>query len=525
MGTCLSVSPRRASSIASCPQDDSFLAIVRGTAPGALSGARVMHHVTLWDEYSTAEPPEVLGTGFNGPVLKVHSKRRPELAYALKEIRKIPAPGGDVYSLPTHFEVKRIQRLHSSMLLNELLIYLAVDHANIGKIFEVYESPTSVFLVTELCAGGELYALLRRCGKLNEIEAAYVVSQILRAINYLHNLGIAHGDIKLENFVFLKPITNSVFNNPLKLIDFGFSRQSGEKPGGVYGSPLYISPETAVGKSSISSDVWSVGVITYMLLTDSAPFTGKSFKQVAADIESKNVEDLIDKILKLSQDGKAFMRSCLRKDPTQRLSAKEALGHNWISSIAARHTRTKDEDVIKCLELIIEFSRIGPLRRASLGLVSMHGPPSIAIPSSESIFNLIDSNSDGYIQSWELLAALTKYKEQAETDIEGLFAGIDVRGDGRINFSEFLAATEVLAVVSSQTIPLPPIYEALIESVFKKLDVDNSGVISEMNLLTLFGLRGYQGAGAADLIKEGDFAGDGVISLSEFFRLVTGNTS
>jgi Ca2+-binding EF-hand superfamily protein len=72
---------------------------------------------------------------------------------------------------------------------------------------------------------------------------------------------------------------------------------------------------------------------------------------------------------------------------------------------------------------------------------------------------------------------------------------------------------------------LPPIYEALIESVFKKLDVDNSGVISEMNLFTLFGLRGYQGTGAAELIKEGDFAGDGVISLSEFFSLVTGHTS
>jgi calcium-dependent protein kinase len=507
MGACISFNP----------EDPSILTIVKGTGQQALSRVRVINHTTLWDEYCTGEKPIILGSGMNGPVLKIFSKRNSELVYALKEIKK------EVIARPSQTgTISQIKRLHSSMLLNELLIYLDVDHANIAKIYEVYESATSVFIVSELCEGGELFTYLKSVGKMNEFEAIYIVTQILRAVNYLHNLGVCHGDIKLENFVFMRS-KSGILNNPLKLIDFGFSTRPNQSlpasfQPSVFGSPLYASPEKIEGKSSTHSDVWSIGVIAYMLLTGFSPFRGKAFGEVKTCIEKSSIPDLIRNVKNLSIVGQNFLRECFQTDPLKRISAKEALGHPWISSsMASRYSKIPKESIIECLESMVEYSSLGPLRRACIGLVAMHGPPIDNLGLFEGIFNLIDSNSDGYIQISELEGMLQVYGIEGTGNV---FNAIDVRRDGRINFSEFLAATQVFRVL--QTPNLTPTYSALIESVFRKLDEDNSGFISEKNLNALFGRLGYQGSQVVDLIKEGDFLGDGVISLVEFFKLLTG---
>ena len=486
--------------------DDSILSIIRGTRPSAqaLGDARIMHHVKLWDEYYVASPPEVLGTGMNGPVLKIYSKRSPSVVYALKEIRKPDSKSRDPRK--------------TAFLFNELLIYLEVDHCNIAKIFEVYESSTSVFLVTELCAGGELFGRLRDVRRFNEIEAALLAAQILRAVNYLNNLGIVHGDIKLENFLFSK--NSPIFANSLKLIDFGFSHHGAQADGGICGSPLYIAPEVVDHKESIKSDMWSVGVIVYMLLTGVAPFQGSNFSDIQVSVNSLNTDTLVrDMEPKVSEDGKDFICQCLQRDVEKRMTAKQALNHRWIASVTRGKTQTSTSNLEACLKWIVGFSKIGPLRRASIGLIAMHGPPVLTLPYCEAVFNSIDTHCDGYIQKSELADCFTKC-EMADVDIDTLFACIDVRGDGRVNFSEFFAATDVFASLSQPT--PPPTYSALIDSVFRKLDVDNSGFISEQNLVSLFGRRGYQGSDAAELIDEGDFVGDGVISAGEFFTLVTG---
>ena len=495
------------------PKDPNILSIVRSTGQQALSRARVINHSSLWDEYCTGEKPVILGSGMNGPVLRVYSKRNPELMYALKEIKK------EVIFRPSQKgTISQIKRLHSSMLLNELLIYLEVDHANIAKIYEVYESQKSVFIVTELCAGGELFTHLKTVGKFNEIETIYMVSQILRAVNYLHNLGVCHGDIKLENFVFMRSKAG-IFNNPIKLIDFGFSTRQDQSLSSVFGSPLYTSPETMEGKSTLKSDIWSVGVIVYMLLSGSAPFGGKTFSEVKTCIEKTCIADVIKNIKNLSIIGQNFLRECLQPDLSKRISAKDALAHPWISSsMVSRYSKIPKEAIVDCLESMVEYSSLGPLRRACIGLVAMHGPPIENLGLYEGIFNLIDSNSDGYIQISELDDMLKLYSINGNPNI---FSAIDVRGDGRINFSEFLAATQVYRVLQAKE--LSSTYRALIESVFRKLDEDNSGFISEKNLNNLFGRLGYQGSQVVDLIKEGDFVGDGVISLVEFFTFLTGS--
>lgn len=501
MGQCCSSSPA---------PDKSILSLVRGIRPSdqSLGNARVVRHIRLWDEYECRSPAEILGTGMNGPVKKIYSRRDPQLVYALKEIQTVASAKG-----PSESTVQ-------GLVLNELLVCLEIDHPNIARVFEVYETETSVFLVTELCSGGELYSKLKSVNRFNEIETSFLAAQILKAVNYMHTLDIVHGDLKLENFLFSE---SSVFRSTLKLIDFGFSHL-GAKPfrNLICGSPQYMAPEKFLRRETTKSDMWSIGVIVFMLLTGKAPFPGKTIADLQKFFEQQDVTAHVRSGLEkfnISQDGLDFVLRLLDVDESTRMSARDALQHRWVSGMTIKRTSSRyaiQEEVTKCMDLITRFSHMGPMRRAALGLIALHGPPLRTVVSAAGVFEFIDANCDGFIQLSELEAVLNSTRPG--TDSASVFESLDLMGDGRVNFSEFIAATEVFVTVASSDVPLT--YKAIIESVFRALDVDNSGYISEANLFALFGRTGYKGTDNADLIKEGDFRGDGRISVDEFFNLI-----
>ena len=483
----------------------------------SLGNARMVSHIDLWEEFTLGGSEKiVLGEGLNGPVLKIFSKKDPNLCFALKEIRTVNAQntGGPSNSVLV------------GLVLNELEVVLQLDHFHIARVYEVYESSASVFLITELCRGGELYTKLEQVKRFNEIETTFIVSQILKAVNYMHNLDIIHGDLKLENFLFSNKLEpgSSIFKSPLKLIDFGFSHlgSSARRANLLCGSPQYMAPEKGEGETT-KSDMWSVGVITFMLLTGKAPFKAAKSIEEMQRIFSANSSKIsmgfragLEKF-SISLDAIDFVARLVEFDPEKRMSARDALSHRWLAGMELRRTHSRlsvVSDLKQCIELLVEFSELGPLRRASIGLISMYGPPLMTLRSAPAVFDAIDTNNDGFIQFDELESVLAK--STAET----VFNAVDLVGDGRINFSEFIAATDVYLTIKITTEKLPASYEAIIESVFRKLDVDNSGFISESNLLALFGRKGYKGTRTRDLIKEGDFVGDGVISLNEFFSLI-----
>ena len=547
------------------------LTIIRGSQPDKISNARMINHVDFWDEYMFENPPVVLGMGISGPVYRIQSRRSPSMKYALK---RLPVT--------------------SPFTLAEVSIYLEIDHPNIAKIFEVYHAKDEqdggmLFLVTELCNGGDLYSLLKRERHMNEIVAVDMTRQILRAVHYLNSINIVHGDIKLENFVFATSSSGRRSIN-LKLIDFGFSAKlefrreepkliedkltipAGQYKGGVFvaadsaartvavcGSPLYVAPETARGERSLKSDVWSVGVMVFMMLFGKSPFRGSTFDQVVADIDA-NRDELIawimsaDNKVKVSKDAIDFIDRCLTVNPAERISAHEALGHKWITSLSPkRGQNVKENDLETCKNLILEFASYGPLKRACLCLIALHAPPIQIFPQIENVFDYVDANGNGYIEEDDLKATL--FGPGMDHD---LFSKLDLTQDNRINFSEFLAATEVnraLQMMESaflvpgvpmdrgvsgvdvtgslrrpSTIPgVPPglvkVYEGIVDSVFRKLDVDNTSKISHANLRNLFGRRGYQGTKVPEMIKEADYTGDGVIGKEEFFTMLFSSTS
>jgi calcium-dependent protein kinase len=513
MGNCVS-----GKSSVSGSDTKRILSMVRHVRPEsqALGNARMISHIDLWDEYSFGTEKQVLGEGLNGPVVKIFSRRDPSLCYALKEIRTTTSSTTGPSSSAL-----------VGLVLNELEVILQLDHYHVARVFEVYESATSIFLVTELCSGGELYGRLHQVKRFNEIEAIFLISQILKAINYIHSLDIVHGDLKLENFLF--STKDSVLRSPIKLIDFGFSHLGSNASSLLCGSPQYMAPEKLLSRSETTkSDMWSIGVIAFMLLTGKSPFkTVKNMDQMRNYFTSESSPNITIQLRKsletyfsISSDGADFIWKLLDINPDNRMSARAALSHKWLAGMEFRRTHSRltvVDDLKICAELLKEFSSIGPLRRAAIGLISMYGPPLLTLKTAPALFDAIDTNNDGFIQLNELEVLFNN-----PNTAQDIFNAVDLVGDGRINFTEFIASTDVYLTIKQQERgDLPVAYEAIIESIFRKLDIDNSGFISENNLLCLFGNRGYKGAKSRDLIREGDFVGDGVISLDEFFTLIS----
>jgi calcium-dependent protein kinase len=187
--------------------------------------------------------------------------------------------------------VDRITSYYLRKLHTEISILKSLDHPNIIKLQDVFFGKRSVYIVTDLCRGGELFELLNS-GKnqgfvFREDRASKLMRDMLSAVNYLHENGIVHRDLKLENFLFEDHNSTS----PLILIDFGLSKHisPGERLTQKVGSCYYTAPEVLNGNYDHKCDVWSLGVLCYMLLSGSPPFFGKTVDDVYASIQTKEV--------------------------------------------------------------------------------------------------------------------------------------------------------------------------------------------------------------------------------------------
>jgi len=208
---------------------------------------------------------QVLGTGISGSV-RVATHKETGRKYAIKTL-----------------QTAGIAPKKTAMLHNEVCIYLQLDHPNIAKLIEVYEDSSAIHLVMELCTGKELYDRLANKKKYSELDAQKVTKEMLSAINYCHKHRICHRDLKLENWVYASGRDEAA----LKLIDFGFSRifNPGIPMTAMHGTVYYVSPEVMDGCYREKCDIWSIGVIVYMLLSGSPPFNGSHDHEILVKIK------------------------------------------------------------------------------------------------------------------------------------------------------------------------------------------------------------------------------------------------
>ncbi|KAL6606297.1 hypothetical protein ACP70R_041950 [Stipagrostis hirtigluma subsp. patula] len=205
-------------------------------------------------------------------------------------------------------------------------------HPNVVDLKAVYEDEDSVHLVMELCAGGELFHRLEERGCFSEHEAAVLFRYLMEVVAHCHSKGIVHRDLKPENIL----LVSKSLSSPIKLADFGLATyiQPGRSLSGMVGSPFYIAPEVLSGGYNEAADVWSAGVILYILLSGIPPFWGKTKSKIFECIRSTELRFPSDPWDRVSDSAKELITRMLRRDPRQRLTAKQVLEHSWMQEHA-----------------------------------------------------------------------------------------------------------------------------------------------------------------------------------------------
>ena len=261
------------------------------------------------------------------------------------EVRRcLHLPTGEPCAVKT---IKKSQVRRKDRLGREVAFLREVDHPNIIAARDVFEDAEEVHIVTELCRGGELFDRIteralwsrgrRRLGEevpacFREEDAARVLRALLSAVAYLHERDIVHRDIKPENILFVDRKDGDI--GAIKLIDFGLAvrHPPGARPlRSVVGTAYYMPPEVLAGSYDRSCDLWSVGVVTYTLLTGRPPFNGPTNDDIFEAIAVGRYRMEGASWRGVSEPARDFVRGLLATGPKQRMSAAEALEHPWLT--------------------------------------------------------------------------------------------------------------------------------------------------------------------------------------------------
>ncbi len=221
----------------------------------------------------------------------------------------------------------KIDKKNQGKLFFEFQILKNIDHPHIIRIHEVFNDPKNFYLITEYCEGGDLFSMIQKVDNFNEKIAARIMKQVVSAVLYCHSNGIVHRDIKSDNILFL----HNNINSSVKLIDFGISVrfEKNTKLKEKTGTVLYIAPEVINGSYDEKCDIWSCGVLMYMILSGAPPFYGTSRKEVMAKIKTGKFSFKSRIWNLISKEAKDLIEKMLTYNPDERPSCWEVLNHVW----------------------------------------------------------------------------------------------------------------------------------------------------------------------------------------------------
>ena len=364
--------------------------------------------------------------------------------------------------------------------LNEIEILKIISHPNIINIYEIYEDSKKYYIMYEFLQGGELFESLTKLGKLNECIAAFVLKQIMNAINYLHSLNIVHRDLKPENIMIIdkKQLT-------LKIIDFGGGKIL--KPGvlekEIVGTPYYIAPEVLKRNYNEKCDIWSCGVILFILLGGYPPFNGKKREELFDNIINKSVKFNQENWKNISTEAKDLIEKMLDKDFNNRPSAKDVLAHPWFKlfdedSLKVAHS--DDNDNKRTINRIACFVKENKLKQAVLKFITVNFELGKEEELLKKRFKQFDLDGNCLISQEEFKNVLFNiYGEyNAELLTKKIFPLINVNGSGEISYNEFITAL----IDNRKIVTLDKL-----EKAFKLFDKDNSGKLSIKEIMYIFG--------------------------------------
>ncbi|KAH0477368.1 MAG: uncharacterized protein KVP18_003600 [Porospora cf. gigantea A] len=352
----------------------------------------------------------------------------------------------------------------------EIKILKEVDHPNILKIFEVYEDRNCLYIITELLAGRELFDMIQEKAdggtNVTEDVAALIIQQILSALAYCHTRNIVHKDLKPANIMFVSP--NSW---DLKVIDFGVAEIFGAKAESkmAAGTLPFMAPEVFKFKVCLRSDVWSAGVIMYLMLTGVFPFCGDTVDEAREDVTNRE-PNYDEDCESLSPDAVALLKMMLKKKPSERPKCSALLTHSWFKNAPETTPNTKHLEA--SLRKLKERSGLkNAFRNVLIHQMNIPGKQMREIIKT---FKMLDTDSSGMLDSSELESGLRKMGWSLD-QVTDLTKAMDVGLDGKISYSEFAAACFEWRESELQTL----------WAAFRRVDKDGSGSISPAELLKI----------------------------------------
>ena len=392
----------------------------------------------------------LIGSGAFGKVRLYLDRDSKSFKYAIKTIKK------NIFKRHSIDSIKR-----------EIDILRSLDHPNIVKYFETYEDECYLHIVMEYIAGDNLFRVLtdQKGFKFTERTISKIMTCLLKAVLFLHHNGIIHRDIKPENIVFVE-LNNF---NALKLIDFGLSiQQNAKKDNRRVGTPYYMAPEMVRGNFNYASDVWSIGVILFIMVTGKQPFRGKSKEEVFEKIKRGAYDKNTLNRAKCSKEVKDLIKKMLVTEHSKRITVESALDHLWFKQFENNKNinLVVDQEIIESLKQF-QYQNIFQ-KEIRFYLAKLCSDKEII--KLKHAFLAIDKDNSGEIEYEEIPKIFNELNIKAsDTELKNIFSSMDFHCDGKVNYSEFLAAT--ISTINFNK-------EEKLWSAFKYFDTTDSGYIT-----------------------------------------------
>lgn len=431
----------------------------------------------------------VLGSGSFGLVIMANS-RVTNVSYAVKFVQKGSA-------------TPRVER--------EIKLLADIDHINVARLYSVYDSPKKVGLVMELCSGGNLQQLHQTFtdNALPEPLAKVIIRQLVSAVAHIHSRGMCHRDIKLQN-VLLATSDHTVIQ--AKLIDFGYAtRFVGVTLTSRVGTPYTIAPEVLRENYDERCDVWSVGIIAYILLSGRRPFESDMPRGgLYAKILKSRYNFNHPRFSSVSYEAVDFIKKMLEANYLRRWYAQDALCSAWLSdsvldrgNVDARDQ--EDTTIAKAMGNLRAIDGFTKLSNVAMIAVAFGLPPN-ETAEIRTLFDALDVDFVGYLTPVTFRDAMHEVNlDLSVATIDRLFSYVDVDCDDQVSFIEFMAATLDPHEVGMEKL----------ERAFRLFDAESKGYITFDDLYRVLALqpkkrrtsklsRNAPTGKAEDLSKSGD---------------------
>ena len=395
----------------------------------------------------------------------------------------------------------------------EVEILSKLDHPNILKVYELFEDTRRYYMVTEACEKGELFDYLIQSKRLTEHVTAHIMYQLFSAVCFCHEQGIVHRDLKPENLLIESIAANGDIS--IKVIDFGTSTlfTKDQKLRARLGTPYYIAPEVLGMEYDHKCDLWSCGVIMYILLSGNPPFGGNTDQDIMNAIRIGKFSFPGSFWGHVSEDAKALITRLLRMNPAERPTAKDCLKDPWL---ARYHSKSLSNVAPSqgSLDNLRSFHSGQHFKQAFMSFIVAQLLSKDQTAALKKEFQAMDTDGDGRLSREELLEGYCRHmpEEEAIQVVNHVISTVDTDNSGFIEYSEYIAAA-----INHETL----LTKNNLEAAFNACDRDQSGSLSKEELKEMLGGGNVENEEVwAKLIEDADKNGDGEIDLKEFTNIM-----